>query len=78
MPSDGGPEASERSVPVMIPLSLYKRIEKAIKDTGFEDVSDFVVHVVREFLASTEEGEEELTKEDEIKILDRLRKLGYI
>jgi len=65
---------------VSIPKPLYEKIKKRIKDTGFTSVSDYVTYVLREILASLDEREkqEPFSKEEEEKIKERLRALGYI
>jgi len=65
---------------VSIPLQLAKKIEERIKDTGFNSVSSYVTYVLREVLSSLEEEkkEEVFTKEEEEKVKERLRALGYL
>ncbi len=63
---------------VLIPASLYKKIEEAIKGTDVPSVSDYVAKVLREKLSQTKKPEEVFTKEDEEKVKERLKALGYI
>jgi len=63
---------------VSIPTPLFKKVEKRIEDTGFTSVSSYVTYVLREIVAEEEEPEEPFTKEDEERVKDRLRALGYI
>ncbi len=65
---------------VSIPVQLYEKIKKRIEGTGFTSVSDYVTYVLREVLASLEEEEKEevFSKEEEEKIKERLRALGYL
>jgi len=64
---------------VSIPKELYKKIQERIKDTGFTSVSDYVTYVLRQVISELEEeSEEPFTKEDEEKVKERLRSLGYI
>ncbi|MFQ5892649.1 MAG: ribbon-helix-helix domain-containing protein [Candidatus Methanofastidiosia archaeon] len=66
---------------VSIPSPLFKKIEERIKETGFTSVSSYVTYVLREIIAESDEGKEErepFTKEDEEKVKDRLRALGYL
>jgi Arc/MetJ-type ribon-helix-helix transcriptional regulator len=70
---------TEKKKTVEIPESLFERVEAKIRDTGFKSVSDYVVHVLREKLGS--EGSEQTpsyTKEEEEKVKERLRALGYL
>ncbi len=67
------------SVSVEIPKKLYDKISKKIKNTSFSSVSEYITHLVEKELAKEGESEEEVfSKEDEEKIKERLRKLGYI
>ena len=65
---------------VSIPVQLAENIEKRIKNTGFNSVSSYVTYVLREVLSSLEEEkkEEVFTKEEEEKVKERLRALGYL
>jgi len=64
---------------VSIPTPLFNRIKKFIEGTGFTSVSSFVTYVLREVLASLEEKKDvHLTEEEEEKIKQKLRALGYI
>ncbi len=65
---------------VSIPVTLYNRIKKLIEGTGFTSVSQYVTYVLREVVASHEEAKysEPFTEEDKRRILERLRRLGYI
>jgi len=64
---------------VSIPAPLFKKIEERIEGTGFTSVSSYVTYVLREILAEDEEEEEEpFTEEDEERVKERLRALGYL
>ncbi len=63
---------------VSIPTPLFKKIEDRIRGTGFTSVSSYVTYVLREILAEDEVSEEPFTKEDEERIKQRLRALGYL
>jgi len=65
---------------VSIPKPLFDKIKKRIKGTGFASVSEYVTFVLREVIMSLEEEEksEVFTKEEEEKIKERLKALGYI
>ncbi|HDN95572.1 MAG TPA: CopG family transcriptional regulator [Thermoplasmatales archaeon] len=65
---------------VSIPTPLAEKIKKRIEGTGFNSISSYVTYVLRELLASMEEEEKEevFSKEDEEKIKERLRALGYL
>ncbi len=66
---------------VEIPAELYGKIEKRAKETGFDSVDKYVTFVLEELLKELEkesEEEFELSEEEERKIKERLRALGYI
>jgi Arc/MetJ-type ribon-helix-helix transcriptional regulator len=64
--------------PVSIPTSLYKKIEETIKGTEYSSVGSYVAKVLRENLSKAEESKDVFSKEDEEKVKERLKALGYI
>jgi len=64
---------------VSIPTPLAEKIKERIEGTGFTSISSYVTYVLREVIASMEEDEDEVfSKEDEEKVKERLRALGYL
>jgi metal-responsive CopG/Arc/MetJ family transcriptional regulator len=63
---------------VSIPTSLYKKIEEVIKGTEISSVSSFITKVLRESLSKDQVKQEVFSKEDEEKVKERLKALGYI
>ena len=64
---------------VSIPTPLFEKIKKRIEGTGFTSVSSYVVYVLREVLAEDAVDEEEaFSREDEERVKERLRSLGYL
>ncbi len=66
---------------VSIPKPLVEKIKERMKGTGFSSVSSYVTYVLRQVLSSIEEDErskQAFTKEEEEKVKQRLRDLGYI
>ncbi|OGD23582.1 MAG: CopG family transcriptional regulator [Candidatus Aminicenantes bacterium RBG_13_59_9] len=63
---------------VSIPASLYKKIEETIKGTGDASVSDYIAKALREKLAQEEKKGDSFSQEDEEKVKERLKALGYI
>lgn len=64
---------------VSIPTPLFKKIEERIKGTGFTSVSSYVTYVLREVVSEEEEEKgEPFSKEDEERVKERLRALGYL
>ncbi len=63
---------------VPMPTELYEKVKKRIKGTEFASVSDYIVFILREVLVEEDEEREIFTKEEEEKVKDRLRSLGYL
>ncbi|MFX1502417.1 MAG: CopG family transcriptional regulator [Promethearchaeota archaeon] len=66
---------------VSIPKPLTEKIKERMKGTGFSSVSSYVTYVLRQVISSIEEEEKSkqaFTKEEEEKVKQRLRDLGYI
>lgn len=64
---------------VTIPTSLHKKIEEFIKGTEYRSVSSYAAKVLRESLTKGEPAVAEVfTKDEEEKVKERLKALGYI
>jgi Arc/MetJ-type ribon-helix-helix transcriptional regulator len=63
---------------VSIPTSLYKKIEEFIKGTEYASVSSYAAKVLRESLSKPEPATEVFSKDEEEKVKERLKALGYI
>ena len=64
---------------ISIPTPLAEKIKKRIIGTGFNSLSSYVTYVLREVISGIEEETEEaFSKEDEEKVKERLRALGYL
>lgn len=70
-------EEQERLATVYIPISLYQEIDERLAENRFTSVSSYVISVLREAVSEAREGEEPFTEEDEKRLQDRLRALGY-
>lgn len=65
-------------VAVYISAELYEKAKKFVEEQGgFSSVEELVEFVLNEVL-SEEEGGEALSKEEEEKVKERLRALGYL
>ena len=65
---------------VSIPKPLINKIKERMKGTGFASVSSYVTYILRQILSSIEVEErskQAFTKEEEEKVKQRLRNLGY-
>ncbi|MBE0460436.1 MAG: CopG family transcriptional regulator [Candidatus Aminicenantes bacterium] len=63
---------------VSIPSSLYKKIEEKIKGSEITSVASYITKVLRESISKEEQVQEAFSKEDEEKVKERLKALGYI
>lgn len=64
---------------VSIPIPLFKKIEKHIAETGFTSVSSYVTYILREIIASSDKpSDDSSVQEDQKKVKDRLKALGYL
>ena len=59
---------------------MRRKIKKRNGGTGFNTLSSYVTYVFREVISNVEEDEHEgaFSKEDEEKVKERLRALGYL
>ncbi|MHA1271679.1 MAG: CopG family transcriptional regulator [Candidatus Helarchaeota archaeon] len=66
---------------VSIPKPLAEKIKKRMEGTGFNSISSYVTYILREVITNIEAEEQEreaFSKEEEEKVKERLRNLGYI
>ena len=54
-----GDSASRNKVTIKIPRPLYDKIALLIEGAGYNSVTDFVVYVLRDIVASSHDREEE-------------------
>jgi len=73
-----GEKMGKEFTTVSIPTSLYKKIEEKIKGSEISSVSSYVTKVLRGSLSQEQKIEEVFSKEDEEKVKERLKALGYI
>ena len=66
------------SIDISIPAELFKQIEEKIKDTDVASVQDYVIKVLKGSLTEGGKEEEGLSKEEEDKVKERLKALGYM
>jgi len=70
---------SEETVSIEISKELYEKVKKYIEENGgFSSVREFVEFVINEVLSTEEEAGAGYTKEEEEKVKERLRSLGYL
>ena len=71
-------EEEKKFTTVSIPTPLFRKIEERIKGTGFTSVSSYVTYVLREVISEEEDDDQPFSEEDEQRVKDRLRALGYM
>lgn len=64
-------------VEVELPKKLYEEALEKAREAGFNSFSEFMIFILEQ-LVSEETGGKELSKEDEEKVKERLRALGYL
>jgi len=67
-----------RYTTISIPIQLNEKLKEKIQDTGFHSVSSYVIYVLRQLVSSMEEGSKGFTNDDEKKVRNRLKNLGYL
>ena len=68
----------DRKVQIEIPDSLAERLKSLAKQENFTDLNEYVTHLLRKAVSSGKEEESSLNPEEEEKIKERLKSLGYI
>jgi len=67
---------------VGIPVNLYKKIKKRVEKTEFKSTQEYITYILEEVIKQVEEEEtgddETFSEEDEEKVKERLRALGYL
>ncbi len=65
---------------IKVPKEIIRKIEERIKGTEFKSVEEYTTFVLEEVVKETgeEEPEEVFSEEDEKKVKERLRALGYL
>ena len=68
---------------ISIPKVLADKIKQRMEGTGFNSVSGYVAYVLRQVLSNVESNEskgrkEAFSEEEEKKVKERLRSLGYL
>lgn len=67
------------NVNVGIPKKLYEKIEKRLEGTEFSSVSDYVAFVLTELMvAEAQDSGTAMSAQDDKKVKDRLKSLGYM
>ena len=71
--------AKEPKVTIKIPRPLYRNLQLIVENSGFDSVTDFVVYVLRDLVASEARDPEVPMPPDELRAVRRhLQSLGYL
>jgi hypothetical protein len=63
---------------VTIPAALYKKIQQKIESDEKNAVADYIIKTLEKKLSEDLSGAESLTDEEEEKVKERLKALGYM
>ncbi len=70
---------SEEFGTVKIPKDIIEKIKERIQETEFKSVEEYITFVLQEVIKDEDdEPEEVFSEEDEKKVKERLRALGYL
>lgn len=70
--------SEQDKVTIKIPRQLYDKLRQILEGSGYNSVTDFVVYVLRDLVASTRKAEGKVTETEFDEIKQRLRNLGYL
>lgn len=65
-------------VTIKIPRPLYQKLQKIIQGSGYNSVTDFIVFVLRDLIASSKAPEASWDEKEIQEIKKRLKNLGYL
>jgi len=72
-------DSDERDVGVSVRADLYKRIERRVADSEFNDVDEYIEFVLEELLSQLEgTGSLDGDTSGNEEVQDRLKELGYL
>lgn len=68
---------------VEVPDEIYETLSERAEEKGFKTCEDYVVDILEQVVRKLErmkkdQGKQEFSKEEEEKVKDRLRGLGYL
>ena len=66
---------------VSLPQPLADKLKQRMEGTGFSSLSSYVTYILRQVVSSIEDEEgqkEAFSKEDEERVKNRLKSLGYL
>lgn len=78
------PNVASNITTVSIPKPVAERLKKQIEGTGFTSLSSYVTYILRQVISNVESQQnpqkkgEGFSEEDERKVKERLRSMGYL
>jgi len=70
--------SEQDKVTIKIPRQLYGKLKHILEGSGYNSVTDFIVYVLRDLVATTRKTEDTISEVDFDEIKKRLRNLGYL
>jgi Arc/MetJ-type ribon-helix-helix transcriptional regulator len=70
-------ESQKNFTSIPIPNSLIEKIENRIKEREFASVSEYILYVLEQVVQEDTDIEETITEDNEKKVKEKLRALGY-
>jgi len=63
---------------IAIPKELAEKLKKRAENSGFSSLSNYVTYILRQVMSNIKEKNKTISKEDEEKVKDKLRGMGYL
>ena len=74
--------AESSDVDLSIPKEVAEKLKQRAESSGFSSLSSYVTYVLRQVISNIEaegqEKDEKISKEDEEKVKDNLKRMGYL
>jgi len=67
----------KKDIQIKLPYELAGKLSKRIQEVGFNSITEYIVYVLEQAL-SAGGYDEAYTEEDEKKVRERLKDLGYL
>jgi hypothetical protein len=70
--------SEQDKVTIKIPRQLYDKLKQILDGSGYNSVTDFIVYVLRDLVASSRKPAGKIGEVEFDEIKQRLRNLGYL
>jgi metal-responsive CopG/Arc/MetJ family transcriptional regulator len=71
-------ENEKDKVTIKIPRPLYEKLKVVLEGSGYNSVTDFVVYVLRDLVASSDRSHKKINEKEIDEIKMKLKNLGYL